>query len=78
MFNKFSKKLLTEYKKKVIIIFSKKTKERKIGGRRMRKILSILSLEFNIFLINNSFYFSFKDIFILKFINFYFRNGMTI
>ena len=44
----------------------------------MRTILSIKNLKFNVFLVDILSDFSFKDIFILKFINFYFKNGMTI
>lgn len=44
----------------------------------MRNILFNKKLRFNIFLVDISSYFSFKDIFILKFINFYSKNGMTI
>lgn len=43
----------------------------------MRNILFNKKLRFNIFLVDISSYFSFKDIFILKFINFYFGNDMT-
>ena len=43
----------------------------------MRNILFNKKLRFNIFLVDISSYFSFKDLFILKFINFYFRNDMT-
>ena len=44
----------------------------------MRTILSIKNLKFNVFLVDILSDFSFKDIFILKFLNFYFKNGMTI
>ena len=43
----------------------------------MRNILFNKKLRFNIFLVDISSYFSFKDIFVLKFINFYFINDMT-
>lgn len=44
----------------------------------MRKILSIKNLKFNIFLVDILSNFSFDNILILKFINFYSKNGMTI
>ena len=44
----------------------------------MRNILSVKKLKNNIFLVDIISNFSFNDIFILKFINFYFKNGMTI
>lgn len=44
----------------------------------MRNILSIKKLKNNIFLVDIISNFSFKDIFILKFIDFYFKNGITI
>lgn len=44
----------------------------------MRNILSIKNLKFNVFLVDILSDFSFKNIFVLKFINFYFKNGMTV
>ena len=44
----------------------------------MRKILCMKNLKFNIFLVDILSNFSFDNIFILKFINFYSKNGMTI
>ena len=43
----------------------------------MKSIFYIKNIKNNIFPVDISFNFSFKDIFILKFINFYFRNDMT-
>ena len=44
----------------------------------MKKILSIKNFKFNIFFFYILSNFSFDNIFILKFINFYSKNGMTI
>lgn len=60
---------MTEFKKMDIITFSKKKDE--VRGGKMRKILSMKNLKFNIFLVDILSNFSFDNIFILKFINFY-------
>ena len=67
------KKLLTEIEKIDIITFSIKKEKVQVGGSIMESILTVQNLKFNIFLVDISFDFSFKNILYLKFINYFIK-----